>query len=139
MTDILIFVGQEWMLVSALLALIGLFLWSENHRAGDSVSVHQLTAQVNNANALVVDLRDQKEFREGHIVDAMNVPFTQLAERMADLDAHKARPLVLVDKMGQHTASAGRSLKQAGYQVFRLTGGMSEWTASNLPVVKGSR
>ena len=137
MTNFLIFVGQEWMLVSALLALAGLFMWSENQRAGEAVSVHQLTAQVNNANALVVDLREPKEFREGHIVDALNIPFTKLAERANELELHKQRPLVLVDKLGQHTAPAGRTLKQAGFQVVRLTGGMSEWSASNLPVVKG--
>ena len=135
MTQFLIFLGQQWMLVSLLLALLGFFMWNENRRAGSSLSVHQLTHQVNNANALVVDLREPKEFREGHVVDALNSPYAKLAERMADLD--KTRPLVLVDKMGQHSAAAGRTLMQAGYQVSRLNGGMSEWTASNLPVVKG--
>lgn len=135
MTRFLIFLGEQWLLVSALLALVGLFLWNENRRAGDSISVHQLTRLVNGANALVIDLREQKEFREGHIVDAVNIPFARLAERMAGLD--KSRPLILVDKMGQHSATAGRSLKQAGFQVSRLDGGMSEWTASSLPVVKG--
>ena len=90
---------------------------------------------MNNANAVVVDLREPKEFREGHVVDAINIPYAKLAERMAELD--KARPVVLVDKMGQHSATVGRTLRQAGYQVSRLNGGMSEWTASNLPVVKG--
>lgn len=135
MTQFLLFLSQQWMLVSLLLALLGLFMWNENRRAGSSLSVHQLTQQVNNANALVVDLREPKEFREGHVVDALNIPYAKLAERMGDLD--KTRPLVLVDKMGQHSAAAGRTLMQAGFQVSRLNGGMSEWTASNLPVVKG--
>ncbi|HQQ74933.1 MAG TPA: rhodanese-like domain-containing protein [Pseudomonadales bacterium] len=134
MTQFLIFLSAQWPLVGLLLALVGLFMWNENRRAGDSISVHQLTFQVNNANAVVVDLRDPKEFREGHIVDALNIPFAKLAERTAELDA--SRPVVLVDKIGQHSAAAGRNLKQAGYQVFRLVGGMSEWTASNLPVIK---
>jgi len=136
MTQFLVFLGQQWMLVSLLLALLGLFMWNENRRAGSSISVHQLTQQVNNANAVVVDLREPKEFREGHVVDAINIPYAKLAERMVDLD--KARPVVLVDKMGQHSAAAGRTLMQAEFQVSRLNGGMSEWTASNLPVVKGS-
>ena len=136
MTQFLIFIGEQWLLVSILLALVGLFLWNENRRAGDSLSVHQLTAQVNSANAQVVDLRELKEFRDGHIVNAVNIPFAKLAERQGELD--KARPVILVDKMGQHTGTAGRSLKAAGFQVARLTGGMAEWTGSNLPVVKGS-
>lgn len=135
MAQFLVFISQQWMLVSLLLALIGLYMWNENRRAGTGLTVHQLTQQVNNANAVVVDLRESKEFREGHVVDAINIPYAKLAERMVDLD--KARPVILVDKMGQHNAAAGRSLMQAGYQVSRLNGGMSEWTASNLPVVKG--
>ncbi|HSC75959.1 MAG TPA: rhodanese-like domain-containing protein [Pseudomonadales bacterium] len=135
MTQFLIFVSAQWPLVGTLLALVALFMWNENRRAGDSISVHQLTFQVNNANALVIDLREPKEFREGHVVDALNIPFAKIADRMAELD--KARPLVLVDKIGQHSASIGRTLKHAGFNVMRLTGGMSEWTASNLPVVKG--
>ena len=135
MTEFLIFISAQWPLVGTLLALVGLFMWNENRRAGDSISVHQLTYQVNNANALIVDLRDLKEFREGHIIDAFNIPFVKVTERMGELD--KTRPLILVDKMGQHSASIGRTLKQAGFNVMRLTGGMSEWTAASLPVVKG--
>ena len=135
MTQFLIFISAQWPLVGTLLALVGLFMWNENRRAGDSISVHQLTYQVNNANALIVDLREPKEFREGHVIDALNIPYAKIADRMAELD--KTRPLILVDKIGQHSASIGRTLKQAGFQVSRLTGGMSEWTASNLPVVKG--
>jgi hypothetical protein len=82
MTQFLIFLAAQWPLVGILLALIVLFMWNENRRAGDSISVHQLTYQVNNANALVVDLREPKEFREGHVVDALNIPFAKLAERM---------------------------------------------------------
>ena len=85
MNEFLLFVSQEWMLVGALLVLIGLFLWMENVRAGESISVHQLTAQVNNANGLELDLRDNKEFKEGHIVDAINIPFAKLAASMNTL------------------------------------------------------
>jgi rhodanese-related sulfurtransferase len=85
---------------------------------------------------VVIDLRDAKEFREGHIVDALNIPFAKITDKMGELD--KSRPVVLVDKIGQHSAAIGRQLKQAGFQVNRLQGGMSEWTGSSLPVVKGA-
>jgi rhodanese-related sulfurtransferase len=138
MTQFLIFAGQEWQLVLALLVLAGVFFWNEGRRAGATISVHQLTTQVNSANALVLDLREQKEFREGHIVGSINIPFAKLAERMGELQPHKERPLILVDKMGQHSATSGRLLLQAGYNALRLQGGISEWTTNNLPVVKGN-
>jgi rhodanese-related sulfurtransferase len=136
MTHFLDFLVEQWMLVSALLVMVALFLWTEGKRAGVNISVHQLTALVNNQNALVVDLREPKEFREGHIIDAINVPFAKIADRLSELEAHKSRTFILVDKMGQHSAGTGRTLKQAGFQVARLNGGMSEWIASKLPLVK---
>jgi len=44
---------------------------------------------------------------------------------------------VLVCKMGQSAGAAGRKLRADGFSdVRRLSGGMAEWNASNLPVVK---
>jgi len=44
---------------------------------------------------------------------------------------------VLVCKMGQSAGAAGRKLRTDGFlDVRRLSGGMTEWNASNLPVVK---
>jgi rhodanese-related sulfurtransferase len=83
-----------------------------------------------------VDLRETAEFREGHIVGALHVPFSKWKERIGELDAYKQRPLVVVDKMGQHSAAVGKHLMEQGYHVARLNGGMSEWQGSNLPVIR---
>jgi len=136
MENIIVFLGQQWMLVGLLLILVFLFIQVEMKRGGQSVSIHQLTNLVNRENALVVDVREAAEFKDGHIVDAMNVPFTKLKERLLDLDKYKDRPVVIVDKMGQHSGAAGKQLRDAGFNVSRLEGGMTEWRSSNLPVVK---
>ncbi len=51
---------------------------------------------------------------------------------------HDERPLVVACKMGQQAGAAGNILRKAGFaNVMRLSGGMTEWRSSNLPVVKG--
>jgi len=46
--------------------------------------------------------------------------------------------VILICKIGQHSSAAGSQLIKNGFQdVRRLSGGMTEWTGSNLPVVKG--
>jgi len=137
MANIIIFLGQQWMLVGILLVLVFLFAQLEMKRGGQTVSIHQLTALVNRENAIVLDIREPAEFKEGHIVDALHIPFAKLKERQSELDKHKERPIVIVDKMGQHTGSAGKQLLDAGFKASRLDGGMTEWRGSNLPVVKG--
>ncbi len=96
------------------------------------------TRLINRENAIVIDLRSKQEFNNGHVLDAINIPYANLASRLAELDKSKDKPVILVCKMGQHSRAAYKTLANAGFgDVRRLTGGMTEWTAASLPLVKG--
>lgn len=136
MANFLLFIGQQWLLVTILLVLVVLFIRHEGKRGGASISVHELTTLVNRANALVLDIRDAPDYKEGHIVDALHIPLGKLKERLGELEKYKDRPVVVVDKIGQHSGTAGNQLREAGFKVSRLNGGMSEWRNANLPVVR---
>jgi rhodanese-related sulfurtransferase len=93
---------------------------------------------VNREEAIILDVRDQKEFGNGHISGAIHMPFSSMDQRVSELEANKDKPVVVVCKMGQHSSAAGKKLKALGFEnVRRLSGGMAEWNASGLPVVKG--
>lgn len=91
---------------------------------------------LNDEQAMVLDVRDAKEYQAGHIAGAVNIPYTKLAARAAELNAYKEKMIVVVDKQGQHAGAAGRDLGKQGYNVSRLGGGMSSWAAEKLPLVK---
>ena len=133
--DLFVFVSEQWMLVSLLCVLVYAYAWTEKAKGGKSLSTHGMTLLVNKGDAVVVDLREAAEFKNGHIVDAINIPHNKVAERMSELAKFKEKTVVLVDKMGQHTGNAGRALRKEGYEVNRLEGGMSEWQNQNLPLV----
>jgi len=125
-----VLVGSFMLLLTALLAL-------ENRRSGKSVTSQQLTNLVNAAGAVVVDVRDAKEFRDGHITDSRNIPYSQLQDKISELSTFIDKPVILVCKMGQHAGAAGRLLTKAGFtDVRRLSGGIATWTADRLPLVK---
>jgi rhodanese-related sulfurtransferase len=132
------FVSAQWYWFALFSALLAALAWYESRKAGPQVSPHQLSILVNNENALVLDVRPDKEYRQGHIVDALNVPYAQLKDRFEQIDKHKERPIILVCKMGQHASSVAKQLRGRGYEkVYRLTGGMMEWSGSQMPVVRG--
>lgn len=132
------FVSQEWYWFGLLSLLATVLMLYERRKAGPQVSPAQLSLLMNNENAMVLDVRADKEFRKGHIVGAMNMPYAQLNDRIDQLDKHKERPLVLVCKMGTTTGSVAKRLRARGFEkVYRLNGGMMEWSASQMPVVKG--
>ena len=92
---------------------------------------------VNRENAVVLDLRDRKDFDTGHIVDSLNIPYAALESRLGELEKYRERPLVIACRMGQHAGAAGTLLRKKGFtNVSRLTGGIAEWRNQNLPVVK---
>ena len=137
MEQVFEFVGNHPILIGTFAVLLALFIRNEMVRGGNTVTAQELVNLVNRSDATVLDVRDRKEFDAGHIVDAVNVPHSSLAERLGELDNYKDKPVVVTCKMGQHSGSAGIVLRKAGFsQVSRLTGGMAEWRNQNLPVVK---
>lgn len=152
MQKFLIFVSEQWLLITMLCAAVASLAWLENRRAGKSLTPHALTTLINRDNAVVVDLRDKAEFEGGHIVDAVNVPFNSWQSQMSAggetdidkvIDKDEDKPLVLVCKIGQQSShvakriAAQRGPSSEGAPVYRLSGGLMEWQAAQMPLVKG--
>jgi rhodanese-related sulfurtransferase len=138
MEQALEFIGNHPFLIGTFVLLLVLFIRNETKRGGQSVSAQQLVDMVNRENAVVIDIRDRKEYQAGHIVEAVNVPYSSLEGRLDELRKYRERPIVVTCKMGQNAGAAGTLLRKQGFDnVSRLTGGMAEWRNQNLPVVKG--
>ena len=133
------FLTQQWILTLALLVVVVMLIMHEARKSGPSVSPQQAINLINSENGVFLDLRDSADYKQGHIVDAMHIPATKLAARMAELDKYKDKPIVLVCKMGQQSSAAGKQLKAGGFnQVYKMTGGMMEWSNLQLPVISKS-
>ncbi len=131
------FLTEQWILAAILAALVTALIVFEGQRGGKALTLHELTRLVNKDEAVVVDIRETKEFKEGHIVDAIHLTHQKLASRLSELEKHKSKLVVVVDKVGQHSGAAVKTLKENGFNANRMQGGMAEWTGQNLPVVKG--
>ncbi|WP_176512991.1 rhodanese-like domain-containing protein [Pseudomonas faucium] len=130
------FATDHYILVAIFVVLLVALLVNEIRRGGQSLSNGQLTALVNADKALVIDIRPSKDYSAGHIVGAVNIPQDKMANRMAELEKHKEKTLIVVDAMGQQSGMVCRDLLKAGYTAAKLSGGVSSWKADNLPLVK---
>jgi rhodanese-related sulfurtransferase len=55
---------------------------------------------------------------------------------MAELEKYRNKPIILVCKMGRQASAAGKQLKGNNFeQVYKMTGGMMEWSNLQLPTV----
>jgi len=85
---------------------------------------------------LLLDVRQPEEFRSGHISGAKLIPLHELRSRQNELP--KDRQIVCICASGSRSSSAARTLAGAGYNVLNMSGGMSAWARSGLPVKKGN-
>ena len=74
---------------------------------------------------LLVDLRSEQSYKEGHIEGTVNFPLYRLSRTYAEIPLD--RTLVLIDDRGFRTFLAGSYLEMKGYRVMRLFGGMQAW------------
>ncbi|MFK0570567.1 rhodanese-like domain-containing protein [Endozoicomonas sp.] len=123
--------------VGALVALASALAFTEMRKGGQSLSTAQLTQLVNRDQGVVIDVREKADFSKGHIVNAINIPYVKIKVRAGELEKYREKTIIVVDAMGQHSGSVGKTLKDSGLtNVVRLQGGMNTWTSDNLPMVK---
>jgi glyoxylase-like metal-dependent hydrolase (beta-lactamase superfamily II)/rhodanese-related sulfurtransferase len=100
----------------------------------DRITAIALADQLGATDApLVVDVRSEKEWASGHIVNSLNVPLNHLRELLNQLP--NDRRLAVHCEGGYRSVIAASILAGAGRpQVFDLVGGYRAWVASKLPV-----
>lgn len=131
---------QENILLVGLAVISGaMLLWSFlGGKVAGVASVDTLEAtRLINQDALVLDVREDKEFVGGHIPKARHIPLGALANRLGELEKFKTKPIVVNCRSGQRSARACGILKKHGFEkAVNLTGGIMAWESANLPVEK---
>lgn len=85
----------------------------------------------------VVDVRTNAEWNEGHIPGAHHIELNDLPNRISQLDRQETT--VLVCKSGARASLASSLLKNHGFPVMNLKGGMQAWNQAKLEVARPSR
>ena len=130
------FVVNNWPLFVALV-IISVMLARNVFGSGALISIRPAEAVqlINHQNAVVVDVRSDKEYQEGHIVNSLHIPLGVLENRLSDLKNHKNDSLIMVCRSGTRSSSAANILKKQGFETVKnLHGGMLAWGSASLPV-----
>ncbi|MDD4881402.1 MAG: rhodanese-like domain-containing protein [Gallionellaceae bacterium] len=91
----------------------------------------------NHEDALVLDVRENSEYADGHIGKSKHIPLGQLKNQLTSLEKYKAKPVVVVCRTGSRSGHACGVLRKAGFEnVSNLAGGISAWEQAGLPKEK---
>lgn len=75
--------------------------------------------------AVIIDVRNNREYHEGHINGSINIPEYEIDKRFVNIIKNKNTPIVLYCSSGWRSVNAYKKLKRLGYtQVFNLYGGL---------------
>jgi len=91
-------------------------------------SLDQEEFKKNYRKAQLIDVREEKEFKTGHILGARNIPLSQLKQRQTEIRPDK--PIYLYCQNGSRTVQASRILhkKRGAEDINQLKGGFRKWT-----------
>jgi len=78
-------------------------------------------------NAVLLDVRTEAEFAEGHIEGAQQLAVEELLDRTGELPADKSTPIVVYCRSGRRSALAVDQLAGLGYTTLYDLGGINSW------------
>ena len=103
----------------------------------NELSPLQATRLMNNENAVIIDVSETADYKNGHIKGAINVPMKELKSKLSELQKYSDKAVLAVCKSGNQSIRACKVLKQSKFSnVHNVSGGLHNWVESNLPVVK---
>lgn len=89
-------------------------------------TMEEVRADMQSEDVLLVDVREIDEFANGHLPDAINVPFSEL-KHSAEMMLPKDKILYVYCRSGQRSGAAVRALKELGYEEVYNVGGIIQW------------
>ncbi len=125
-------------LLSTALTFLGITL---SCAAQDDVKTLQPTdfaeALKTDSTAVLLDVRTEKEFNEGHLQNAALIDFLQTESFTTYINSlDKQKTYYVYCRSGRRSHNAALKMQSLGLTVVDMKGGYIAWTAANLPTVK---
>ena len=133
------FVMDNIFLIAVAFVSGAMLVWPMVRRGtgGPSVTTLEATQLINRQDALVLDVREQAEFAQSHILNARWLPLSQLEARAGEIEKFKDKPLIVYCASGNRSSTAVSVLTKRGFsKVVNLAGGFVAWQQAGLPVQK---
>ncbi|SDZ31945.1 rhodanese-like domain-containing protein [Herbiconiux ginsengi] len=81
---------------------------------------------------IVIDVREADEYAGGHVPGGVNIPLSQLADRLDAVPRHST--VFVICQSGGRSARATDFLTGQGIDAINVEGGTGAWISAGLPV-----
>ena len=102
-------------------------------RTTPEIGVDELADLLSGGSVLVLDVREDWEYRRGRVPGALNVPLSQFARQAADLPRDKR--ILIICESGSRSLAATDFLLTSGFEgAASVRGGTDAWARTNRPL-----
>lgn len=84
---------------------------------------------------LLLDVREDDEWQQGHAVGALHIPMGEVPVRLAEVDPEAT--VYVMCHAGGRSQRVAQYLLRNGYRAVNVTGGILAWSAAGRPIVTG--
>ncbi|MGF3056069.1 rhodanese-like domain-containing protein [Microbacterium sp. YY-01] len=84
----------------------------------------------------LIDVRERDEYAAGHVPGAVNIPLSELGNRLHELPAE---PFDVICERGGRSARVAEKLEARGHDVTNVDGGTSDWRDHGYEIVVPGR
>lgn len=86
---------------------------------------------------LILDVRTPKEYKSGHIQNAVLIPVQTLQSRLKELDIYQNRPVLIYCATGNRSTVASKILIDSGFkEILNLRYGIKDWHRKKFPIIR---
>lgn len=89
----------------------------------ENISVRTLDTLIYDPNVIIVDLRDESDYKKMHVKSAINIKNEKLFKKLEKLDKNKT--IVLYCERGSLSLISAKKLSELGYTVKAVIGGFN--------------
>ena len=132
------FVTNHWILVT-LFIVVSVALLTNIARSVGGVTPNQAVTMMNKNNAVVIDVRPEKDFKKGHIIGSKNFPASTLPQMKGKLEKYKDTPVLVCCQSGNTSTDSAKKIRGLGVDNAQtIRGGIFAWEQEGLPLEIGN-
>ncbi|EOU1765433.1 rhodanese-like domain-containing protein [Clostridium perfringens] len=102
---------------------------TQSEAVSKDISIDESKKLINDGEVtLILDVRNEDEFAEGHLKNAIQIPVKELKENLSDIEKFKDELVLVYCRSGKRSTEAVDILKENGFKnLVHMKDGISKW------------